>query len=175
MAGVSTNFRKEIGGHGVDQKGVFRVHQFNKVEQFVFCRPEDSVKMHEELRANAEDVFRLLGIPYHVVNVCTGDLGIVASKKYDIEAWYPKQGQFREVASCSNCTDYQARRLGIRMGKQGKPGKVVPHTLNSTAVATTRAIVAILENYAQDEKTVIVPEALRPYMGGIKEIGNPLS
>jgi seryl-tRNA synthetase len=175
MAGVSPCFRKEIGGHGVDQKGIFRVHQFNKVEQFVFCRPEESVKIHEELRANAEDIFRLLGIPYRVVNVCTGDLGVVAAKKYDIEAWYPKQGQFREVASCSNCTDYQARRLGIRMGKAGKPGKVVPHTLNSTAVATTRAIVAILENYAKDEKTVIVPEAIRPYMGGIKEIGNPLS
>jgi seryl-tRNA synthetase len=171
LAGVSPCFRKEIGGHGVDQKGIFRVHQFNKVEQFVFCRPEDSVKIHEELRGNLEDMFRLLGIPYRVVNVCTGDLGIVASKKYDVEAWYPKQAQFREVGSCSNCTDYQARRLGIRMGKPGKPGKVVPHTLNSTAIATTRAIVAILENYAKDDKTVIVPDALRPYMGGLKEMG----
>ncbi|MGD0249627.1 MAG: serine--tRNA ligase [Thermoplasmata archaeon] len=166
LAGISPCFRKEIGGHGVDQKGIFRVHQFQKVEQFVFCRPEDSPKIHEELRANAEEVFRRLRVPYRVVNVCTGDVGTVAAKKYDIEAWFPRQQAYREVVSCSNCTDYQARRLGIRMGKAGRPGKVVPHTLNSTAVATSRGLVVILEQYQQPDGSVTVPEVLRPYLGG---------
>jgi seryl-tRNA synthetase len=166
LAGISTNFRKEIGGHGVDQKGVFRVHQFQKVEQFVFCRPEESAAFHEELRANAEAVFRQLEIPYRVVNVCTGDLGTVAAKKYDIEAWFPRQQAYREVVSCSNCTDYQARRLGIRLGKAGRPGKSVPHTLNSTAVATSRALAVILEQYQRPDGTVTVPSVLRPYLGG---------
>jgi seryl-tRNA synthetase len=167
LAGVSPCFRKEIGGHGVDQKGVFRVHQFQKVEQFVFCRPEESGAVHEEIRANAEEVFRQLRIPYRVVNVCTGDVGTVAAKKYDIEAWFPRQQAYREVVSCSNCTDYQARRLGIRLGKAGKPGKRVPHTLNSTAVATSRALAVILEQYQQTDGTVTVPEVLRPYLGGL--------
>lgn len=166
LAGVSPCFRREIGGHGVDQKGVFRVHQFQKVEQFVFSRPEESPAVHEELRANAEEVFRRLGIPYRVVNVCTGDLGTIASKKYDVEAWFPRQGKYREVVSCSNCTDYQARRLGIRMGKAGRPGKQVPHTLNSTAVATSRALAAIVEQYQQPDGSLEVPSVLRPYMGG---------
>jgi seryl-tRNA synthetase len=166
FVGLSYNFRKEIGGHGVDQKGIFRVHQFYKVEQFVFARPEDSPRLHEELRANGEEVFRRLGTPYRVVNVCTGDVGTVAAKKYDIEAWFPRQRAYREVVSCSNCTDYQARRLGIRMGKAGKPGKVVPHTLNGTGVATTRALALVLEQYAAPDGTLTVPEALRPYLGG---------
>jgi seryl-tRNA synthetase len=173
LAGVSPCFRKEIGGHGVDQKGIFRVHQFEKVEQFVFCRPEDSLKIHEELRANAEEIFRRLGVPYRVVNVCTGDVGTVAAKKYDIEAWFPRQQAYREVVSCSNCTDYQARRLGIRMGKAGRPGKVVPHTLNSTAVATSRALVVILEQYQNPDGSVTVPEVLRPYLGGLTAIVPP--
>ena len=167
LAGVSPCFRKEIGGHGVDQKGVFRVHQFQKVEQFVFCRPEESAAVHEEIRANAEEVFRQLAIPYRVVNVCTGDVGTVAAKKYDIEAWFPRQQAYREVVSCSNCTDYQARRLGIRLGKAGKPGKRVPHTLNSTAVATSRALAVILEQYQRPDGTVTVPDVLRPYLGGL--------
>ncbi|MCI4372581.1 MAG: serine--tRNA ligase [Thermoplasmata archaeon] len=166
LAGVSPCFRKEIGGHGVDQKGIFRVHQFQKVEQFVFCRPEDSPTILEELRANAEEVFRQLGVPYRVVNVCTGDLGTVAAKKYDIEAWFPRQQAFREVVSCSNCTDYQARRLGIRLGKAGRPGKLVPHTLNSTAVATSRGLAVILEQFQQPDGSVTIPDVLRPYMGG---------
>ena len=166
LAGLSYCFRKEIGGHGVDQKGLFRVHQFFKVEQFVFARPEDSPRLHEELRANAEEVFRRLEVPYRVVNVCTGDVGTVAAKKYDIEAWFPRQQAYREVVSCSNCTDYQARRLGIRMGKAGRPGKVVPHTLNSTAVATSRAIAVLLEQYQQPDGSVRIPTALRPYLGG---------
>ncbi len=170
LAGLSTCFRREIGGHGVDQKGVFRVHQFQKIEQFIFCRPEDSPKYHEELRANAEEIFRQLKVPYRVVNVCTGDIGTVAAKKYDIEAYFAKQEGYREVVSCSNCTDYQARRLGIRMGKRGKPGKTVPHTLNSTAVATSRAMAVVLENYQNADGTVTVPEVLRPYMGGLERI-----
>ncbi len=171
LAGLSMNFRREIGGHGVDQKGVFRVHQFEKVEQFVFSRPEDSPRIHEELRANAEEIFRRLQIPYRVVNVCTGDVGTVAAKKYDIEAWFPRQQAYREVVSCSNCTDYQARRLGIRAGKAGKPGKTVPHTLNSTAVATSRAIAVIVEQYQQPDGSVVVPDVLRPYLRGRSTIG----
>ncbi len=170
LAGVSACFRKEIGGHGVDQKGTFRVHQFQKVEQFVFCRPEDSAKIHEELRANAEEVFRRLEVPYRVVNVCTGDLGSVAAKKYDIEAWFPRQQAYREVVSCSNCTDYQARRLGIRCGRAGRPGKVVPHTLNSTAVATSRALAVLLEQYQQPDGSVAIPAVLRPYLGGLEAL-----
>jgi seryl-tRNA synthetase len=165
-AGLSTNFRREIGGHGVDQKGLFRVHQFTKVEQFVFCRPEDSPKLHEEIRANAEEVFRRLEVPYRVVNVCTGDVGTVAAKKYDIEAWFPRQQAFREVVSCSNCTDYQARGLGIRLGRAGRPGKVVPHTLNSTAVATSRALAVLVEQYQRPDGTIEVPKVLRPYLAG---------
>ncbi len=170
LAGISSCFRKEIGGHGVDQKGIFRVHQFQKVEQFVFCRPDDSPKLLEELRANAEEVFRRLRIPYRVVNVCTGDLGSVASKKFDVEAWFPRQQAYREVVSCSNCTDYQARRLGIRLGKAGRPGKSVPHTLNSTAVATSRALAVILEQYQRPDGTVEVPAVLQPYLGGRREL-----
>lgn len=173
LAGVSPCFRKEIGGHGVDQKGIFRVHQFQKVEQFVFCRPEESAAIHEELRANAEEVFRRLEIPYRVVNVCTGDVGTVAAKKYDIEGWFPRQQAYREVVSCSNCTDYQARRLGIRMGKAGKPGKVVPHTLNSTAVATSRALAVILEQYQRPDGGVRVPTVLQPYLHGREAIEPP--
>ena len=170
LAGISMNFRKEIGGHGVDQKGIFRTHQFSKVEQFVFCRPEDSPKIHEEIRANAEEVFRRLEVPYRVVNVCTGDLGTVAAKKYDIEGWFPRQQAYREVVSCSNCTDYQARRLGIRLGKAGRPGKIVPHTLNSTAVATSRGLAVILEQYQRPDGSIEVPKALRSYLGGRSSI-----
>jgi len=173
LAGVSPCFRKEIGGHGVDQKGTFRVHQFQKVEQFVFCRPEDSPAIHEEIRANAEEVFRRLEVPYRVVNVCTGDVGTVAAKKYDLEAWFPRQQAYREVVSCSNCTDYQARRLGIRMGKAGRPGKSVPHTLNSTAVATSRGLAVLLEQYQRPDGSVTVPAVLRPYLGGLATIEPP--
>jgi seryl-tRNA synthetase len=166
LAGISACFRKEIGGHGVDQKGIFRVHQFQKVEQFVFSEPDQSAAIHEEIRGNAEEVFRRLEVPYRVVNVCTGDLGTVAAKKYDIEAWFPRQQAYREVVSCSNCTDYQARRLGIRLGKAGRPGKTVPHTLNSTAVATSRAVAVLLEQYQEPDGSVTIPAVLRPYLGG---------
>jgi seryl-tRNA synthetase len=171
LVGLSACFRREIGGHGVDQKGIFRVHQFTKVEQFVFCRPEDSPHLHEEIRANAEEVFRRLEVPYRVVNVCTGDVGSVAAKKYDVEAWFPRQQAYREVVSCSNCTDYQSRSLGIRLGRAGKPGKTVPHTLNSTAVATSRAMAVIVEQYQRPDGSVDIPRVLRPYLGGRDVLG----
>jgi seryl-tRNA synthetase len=172
LTGLATQFRREIGGHGVDTKGLFRMHQFNKVEQFVFCRPEDSWTWHEKLRENGEAIYRALEIPYRVVNVCTGDIGTVAAKKYDIEAWYPRQQAYREVISCSNCTDYQARRLNIRAGKVGGE-KFLPHTLNASAMATSRGLVAILENYQNPDGRVTVPKVLRPYLGGQDSIPGP--
>lgn len=171
LVGVSANFRKEAGAHGKDTRGIFRTHQFNKVEQFIFCKPENSWKIHEELIKNAEELVQKLGLPYRVVNCCTGDIGTVAAKKYDIEVWMPAQNAYREIISCSNCTDYQARRLNIRYReKEGEAPKGVVHTLNSTALATGRTIVAILENYQQETGAVIVPEVLRKYMSGIERI-----
>jgi len=171
LVGVSTNFRKEAGAHGKDTRGIFRTHQFNKIEQFVFCKPEDSWKIHEELIRNAEELIQKLDLPYRVVNVCTGDIGTVPAKRYDIEAWMPAQNAYREIISCSNGTDYQARRLNIKYReKEGEPPKGFVHTLNSTAIATGRTIVAILENYQQEDGSVIVPEVLRKYMGGTQKI-----
>ncbi|MFH0815662.1 MAG: serine--tRNA ligase [Methanobacteriota archaeon] len=166
LVGMSPCFRREIGARGVDTKGLFRMHQFNKVEQFIFCRPEDSWKFHEELQSNSEEMIKGLGLPFRVVNVCTGDIGTLAAKKYDIEVWFPRQGKYGEVTSCSNDTDYQARRLGIRYGKHGGEKKGVPHTLNNTAIATSRIMVAILENCQNADGSVTIPEALRKYMGG---------
>ncbi len=164
-AGVSSCFRKEIGSHGVDTRGLFRVHQFNKVEQFVFCKPSDSWKIHEELLKNAEDMAKKLGIPYRVVNICTGDIGMIAAKKYDIEAWFPRQKKYGEIVSCSNCTDYQAVSLNIKYRKEGSEEKEYVHTLNSTAVATGRMMVAIIENCQNKDGTITVPEALQKYVG----------
>jgi seryl-tRNA synthetase len=169
-SGISPCFRKEAGTHGRDTKGIFRVHQFEKVEQFVFSRPESSWEEHERLIANAEELYQKLGIPHRVVNVCTGDIGSIAAKKYDLEAWLPGQGKYREMVSCSNCTDYQARRANIRFRPEpGKPTEPV-HTLNSTLVATERALVAIMENYQLEDGTIKVPEVLVPYMNGIEVI-----
>ncbi len=171
LAGLSTCFRKEAGAHGKDTRGIFRTHQFNKIEQFIFCKPEDSARLHEELLQNAEELLQKIELPYRVVNVCTGDIGTVAAKKYDIEAWMPAQNGYREIVSCSNCTDYQARRLNIRYReKDGAPTKGFPHTLNSTAIATGRTIVAILENNQQEDGTINIPNALRKYMLGIEKI-----
>ena len=171
LAGISTNFRKEAGAHGKDTRGIFRTHQFNKVEQFIFCKPEDSWRIHEELVQNAEEIAQKLGLPYRVVNSCTGDIGTVAAKKYDIEAWMPAQNAYREIVSCSNCTDYQARRLNIKYReKEGEAPKGFVHTLNSTAIATGRTIVAILENYQQEDGSVVVPKVLGKYVGGIEKI-----
>ncbi|NYZ80099.1 serine--tRNA ligase [Candidatus Micrarchaeota archaeon] len=167
LAGISQCFRREIGSHGVDTKGLFRVHQFNKIEQFIFCEPKDSWKLHEELLKNAEEIMQALEIPYRVVNVCTGDIGTVAAKKYDIEAWSPREKKYFEVASCSNCTDYQARRLNIRAGKSGGEKRML-HTLNSTAIATSRVLRAILENHQQKDGSITIPKALQPHFGKAK-------
>jgi seryl-tRNA synthetase len=169
LAGISPCFRREIGAHGLDTKGLFRVHQFTKVEQFVFCKPEDSWTIHEELLANAEELFSGLGLPYRVVNICTGDIGTVAAKKYDIEVWMPRENAYKEVVSCSNCTSYQAVRMNIRVrDKKDFESKQHIHTLNSTAVATSRVIRAILENYQQRDGSVEIPEVLRPFMNDRK-------
>ena len=166
LVGVSTCFRKEAGTHGKDDKGIFRVHQFNKVEQVVICQPEESWEIHEELIENAKQFFLSLGFHFRMVNICTGDIGTVAAKKYDIEVWYPGQNAYREVVSCSNCTDYQARRLGMRI--RGKEENYPPHTLNGTCVATSRALVAILENYQQKDGSIKIPDVLVAYMNGKK-------
>jgi seryl-tRNA synthetase len=169
-SGFSTNFRKEAGTHGKDTKGIFRVHQFNKVEQVVLCRPDESWKWHEKLRENAEKFFQSLNLPYRVVNICTGDIGTVAAKKYDLEVWLPGQNKYREAVSCSNCTDYQARRLNVRYReKEGQAPVGCVHTLNSTLV-TDRGVVAIIENFQRADGSFEIPKVLQPYMSGLKEI-----
>ena len=165
FCGISTCFRREIGSHGVDTRGLFRVHQFSKVEQFVFSKPENSWKIHEELLKNAEEILQQLKIPYRVVNVCSGDIGMVAAKKYDIEGWFPRQDTYRELVSCSNCTSYQAVGLNIRYLNSKTGEKEYVHTLNATAVATGRTMVAIIENYQNKDGTITVPEVLVPYVG----------
>jgi len=170
LCGISPCFRKEVGAHGKYTRGLFRMHQFHKVEQFVFCLPEQSWEIHEELQKNSEELYQKLGLHYRVVNICTGDIGTVAAKKYDIEVWMA-DGKFRESGSNSNCTDYQARRLNIRYReKPGQAPKGFVHTLNNTALATSRTIVAIVEQYQQKDGSVIIPEALRPYMNGIEKL-----
>ncbi len=170
-AGISVNFRKEAGAHGKDTKGIFRVHNFNKVEQVVFCKPEDSPKHLEELLSNAEEIFRALEVPYRVVEICSGDISPKNAKQYDVEAWMPAQRTFREVVSTSNCTSYQAVSLNIKYRlRHGSAEKDYVHTLNSTAVATPRALVAILENHQQRDGVVKIPRALIPYMNGRTEI-----
>jgi seryl-tRNA synthetase len=170
FVGVSPCFRKEVGTHGKYTKGLFRVHQFNKIEQFIFCLPEDSWKFHEELQKNSEDLYKGLGLHFRVVNVCTGDIGIIAAKKYDIEVWMA-DGTFREAGSNSNCTDYQARRLNIRFReKKGQAPAGFVHTLNNTALATSRTIIAILEQLQQKDGSIIIPEVLRPLMDGIEKL-----
>jgi seryl-tRNA synthetase len=170
FAGLSTNFRKEVGAHGKYTKGLFRMHQFNKIEQFVFCKPEDSWKIHEELQRNTEEMFQKLGLPYRVVNNCTGDIGSIAAKKYDTEILMA-DGQYREEGSNSNCTDYQARRLNIKYREGvGKPPKAFVHTLNNTALATSRVLISIIETYQQKDGSIKIPKALQPYMNGLKVI-----
>jgi seryl-tRNA synthetase len=161
-AGYSTCFRREAGTYGKDTRGMFRVHQFDKVEMFTFTRPEDSRAEHEFLVAIEERIVQGLGIPYRLVNVCTGELGAPAAKKIDLEAWLPGQGKYRELTSCSNCTDYQARRLGARL--RTDRGTETMHTLNGTAVAVGRTIIAILENLQEADGSVPLPEVLHPYL-----------
>ena len=169
-AGFSSCFRKEAGAHGKDMKGIFRVHQFEKVEQFVYCRPEDSWEEHERMLVLAEEFFAKLGIPYRVMLLSSGDTGKISAKTYDIEAWMAGQNAYREIVSCSNCLDYQARRLRVRFRDRTNEETRLAHTLNSTLVATERTLVAILENYQTANGTVQVPEVLQKYMSGIKEL-----
>lgn len=179
LCGISPCFRKEIGTHGRYTKGLFRVHQFHKIEQFVFSLPEQSWELHEELQQNSEALYQGLGLHYRVVNVCTGDIGSLAAKKYDIEAWMA-DGKFREVGSNSNCTDYQARRLNIKYRlKEGMAPEGFVHTLNNTALATSsRTMIALIEQYQQEDGTIKIPQALHRYMNDMKVIEatmNPLN
>lgn len=169
-AGVSPCFRKEAGAHGRDQKGIFRVHQFEKVEQFVFARPEESWAEHERMISVAEEFYQSLGIPHRVMLLSSADMGKVSAKTYDIEAWMAGQGAFREVVSCSNCLDYQARRLKIRFRERTNEETQYIHTLNSTLVATSRVLVSIMEDFQTGDGHVRIPEVLQGYMGGQKEI-----
>ncbi len=162
-AGFSTCFRREAGTYGKDTAGIFRVHQFDKVEMFVFTTPEESVEEHERILAIEEELIGELEIPYRVVNIAAGDLGAPAAKKYDIEAWFPSEQAYRELTSCSNTTDYQARRLKVRM--KTETGNQVLHTLNGTACAVGRTIIALLENHQRPDGSVEIPEALRRYTG----------
>ncbi len=168
-AGVSTCFRREAGSHGKDTLGIFRVHQFEKVEQYVFCKPDNSWNIFEELITNAEEIYKELNIPYRIVNIASGELNDNAAKKYDLEAWFPSSGKFRELVSCSNCLDYQARKLKVRIGKVGATQKKeIAHTLNCTAIATERTICCILENFQNKDGTVSIPKILQKYMNGKK-------
>ena len=170
-AGISSCFRREAGSHGKDTLGIFRVHRFEKVEQFIFCKPEDSWKYHEELMTNSEEIYKDLKLPYRIVNTASGELNDNAAKKYDLEAWFPASETYRELVSCSNCLDYQARKLKIRMGKVGSnQTKEILHTLNSTAIATSRTICCILENYQQENHDISIPKVLQKYMNERKII-----
>ena len=168
-AGISSCFRREAGSHGKDTLGIFRVHQFEKVEQYIFCKPENSWDLFDELISNAEEIYKELEIPYRIVNIASGELNDNAAKKYDLEAWFPSSGKFRELVSCSNCLDYQARKLKVRIGKVGATQKKeIAHTLNCTAIATERTICCILENYQNKDGTVSIPTILQKYMNGKK-------
>lgn len=170
-AAFSANFRSEAGSAGRDTRGLIRQHQFNKVELVKFVKPEDSYEELEKLTANAERVLQLLGLPYRVLSMCTGDLGFTAAKKYDVEVWIPSYGSYREISSCSNFEAFQARRANIRFRREakGKPEHV--HTLNGSGLAIGRTVAAILENYQQEDGSVVIPEVLRPYMGNREVIG----
>ena len=169
LVGFSSAFRKEIGAHGVDTRGLFRMHQFNKVEQIMITKPENSKQALEYLHANAEEMYKLLEIPFRTIEICAGDLSIKNAKQYDIEAWFPRQNQYKEVGSSSNCVDFQSRALNIKYGKRGGEKEYV-HTLNATGIATSRALVAIIENNQQEDGSIKIPKVLVPYMNGKTKI-----
>jgi seryl-tRNA synthetase len=171
-ASISPCFRKEAGAHGKDTKGIFRVHQFEKVEQFVYSRPEESEQEHERILAISEEFYHQLGIPFRTVLLCSADLGKTSSKTYDLEAWMPSQKAYREIVSCSNCADFQARRLLIRFRDKTNEQTRLVHTLNSTLVATERTMACIMENYQTSIGTIKIPNVLQHYMGGITEISH---
>ncbi len=159
-------FRREAGSYGRDMKGLIRQHQFNKVEMVKLATPQNSYDELEKMVVNAETVLQRLGLPYRIVQLCTGDIGFGATKTYDLEVWVPAQGKYREISSCSNCGDFQARRMGLKYRPEGEKKSEFVHTLNGSGVAVGRALLAILENYQQEDGSIIIPEALRPYMGG---------
>jgi seryl-tRNA synthetase len=163
-------FRKEAGSYGKDTRGIIRQHQFNKVELVKFTTPETSYEELERLLADAEEILRRLKIHYRIVSLCTGDLGFAAAKTYDIEVWFPGQGEYKEISSCSNYEAFQARRAAIRFRRKGKKGTELVHTLNGSGLAAGRTVVAILENYQQEDGSVVIPEVMRPYMGGVERI-----
>ena len=163
LCGYSQCFRKEIGSHGIDEKGLFRTHQFNKVEQIVICEPEDSWKYYDEILQNSIDIFKALGIPIRILDMCSGATSDLKMKQADVEAWSPRRKEYFEVCSCSNLGDNQARLLNIRV--RHHDGNYYPHTLNDTAIATSRAMVAILENFQQEDGSVLIPGPLQQYMG----------
>ena len=163
-------FRSEAGSYGKDTRGLIRQHQFNKVELVKFCQPENSYDELENLLSNAETILKKLAIPYQVIELCTGDLGFSAAKTYDIEVWMPAQGLYREISSCSNFEDFQARRANIRFKRKGQKGTQLVHTLNGSGLAVGRTVAAILENFQQADGSVVIPEKLRPYMGGLEKI-----
>ena len=168
-AGLSACFRKEAGTYGKHTRGLFRVHQFNKLEMYVFCLPEKSEAMHEEIRAIEEEIWQEHPIPYHIINIAAGDLGAPAAKKYDIEFWSPVDQKYREITSCSNCTDFQARSLNIRVRREDGSVETL-HTLNGTAISLARTIVAFIENYAEKDGKLKIPAVLRPYLNNKEEI-----
>lgn len=168
-AGLSPCYRKEAGAYGKHTRGLFRVHQFNKLEMYVYSLPEKSAEMHEVIRDIEEEIWQALNIPYRVINIAAGDLGAPAAKKYDLEYWSPVDGKYRELTSCSNCTDFQARNLNIRVRRTDGTIETL-HTLNGTAVSLARSLVAVLENYQNEDGSLAVPEVLRPYMGGREKI-----
>lgn len=168
-AGYSACFRKEAGAYGKYTRGLFRVHQFNKLEMYVFCLPEESKQLHEQIRSIEEEIWQEIGIPYRVINIAAGDLGAPAAKKYDIEYWSPVNQKYQELTSCSNCTDFQARSLNIRVRRQDGTIEVL-HTLNGTAISLARTIVAVIENYAEPNGKLKVPTVLQPYLGGVTEL-----
>jgi len=164
-------FRSEAGSYGKDVRGLIRLHQFNKVEMVKFTEPETSYDELESMVRNAEEVLKRLKIPYRVVELCTGDLGFGSAKTYDLEVWVPGQNTYREISSCSNCEDFQARRANIRYRKENKGRPIFVHTLNGSGLAVGRTLVAVLENYQQKDGSVVIPDALRSYMGGLERIG----
>ena len=169
LAGYSPCYRKEAGAHGKDTKGIFRVHQFSKVEMFMFCLPEDSWNQHEKMISIVEEIWKPLGIPFRIVILPSGDFSRVAAKTYDLELWMPSQGRYREFVSASNCTDYQSFRLNTRYAeKRGHPTKGFVHTLNSTVIATTRTMTAVLENNIQEDGRILIPKPLLPYLKPIE-------
>lgn len=168
-SGYSACFRKEAGAYGKYTRGLFRVHQFNKLEMYVFCLPEESEEIHEKILAVEEKIWQELGIPYHVINIAAGDLGAPAAKKYDIEYWSPVNKKYQEITSCSNCTDFQARAVNARVRRKDGTVECV-HTLNGTAISLARAMVAMIENYAKEGGKMYVPEPLRPYLDNKEEI-----